>query len=218
MAKDLLRQAELHRPDEAQSFALSFLRHLQSGQHVIGTNFAYAMESNHNRRCLVRAMSAALQGFDGEAETTPSELHFLLEALCPALPKSLVLQAAATTIEHWQGTRLSADSPYALSSLSRAVQCHLLFDEWLKLVNELFHDDKNKPIAVEVSVLRQQVEDFHDRFKAIQQPPLSAMLSALSTDESAAKTVIFEKFCFDVFMSREVSAALDEIKAEQSLD
>lgn len=214
-AKDLLRQVEFHKPDDVIDFSVNYLKCVQSYNHVMGTNYSYVLESTHNRKALVFGIMEAFRGFDQDSEMSVSEFHFLVEALCIGFPKSLVLHAVTSTTEHSKGIALSSDSRYPISSLCRAVYCHILFDEWLKIVEDLFRAEGGKNQIIECGKLRSMMEDFHRKLpKALHQPPLSAIvyvLDAHSTGSRGHQDVSLDKFRREVFFSAPISVELNTI-------
>ena len=210
-AKDLLRQVEFHKPDDVIDFSISYLRFVQSNSHVVGTNFSYVLESIHNRKALVFNIMEGMRGFDHLGEISPSELHFLVEALCPGFPKNLILQAAMSTHEHCKGMFFGADSKYPIESLCRCVYCHILYDEWLKVIEELF--DHNRGHAVEYVKIRTTVEDLSRKLPtSLHQPPISAFFIVMDEINSRNCDVTFDSFKRELFSSVPVLLELGMIE------
>jgi hypothetical protein len=157
----------------------------------------------------------ALKGFDYQQEMSPSEFHFLIEALCPGFPKSLILHAATSTDEHLKGVLLSSDSKYKLASLCRAVYCHILYDEWLKVVEELFKNDGGKNHIMESGKIKSAMEDFNRNLpKSLHQPSLSAINNVLYMHDSVGRgshEMSFDKFRREVFSNVSINAELTVI-------
>lgn len=209
-SKDLLRQVEQQRPEDAIEFAISYFKQLQTCSHVMSTNYTYACETIHNRKSLVYCLMDSFKGFDSFSEITVTELHFLVEAVCPGFPKSLILQAATSTSEYLRGSSISLDTKYPLLSIVRGLYCHILFEDWLKVVDEFFREEGGKLLSVNSQKIKTKMEQLYNSLATtVYQPPLAAILGAVESVEAGKVIEItLDKFKRDVFTTPSMSAEL----------
>jgi hypothetical protein len=136
---DLYSQCSSKKPEEGVDFCVAYLKQVETCYHIVGCSFSYILESVHNRKSFLFCLLNSLKGFNANYEMSSSELYLLIEMLCPDFPKALLTEAALTLAE--QATpvaSLGEESKYAINVLSKAVVCNILYNEWLKAMEEGF--------------------------------------------------------------------------------
>lgn len=179
-ARDLKRQLEQNKPEDASDYAVNYLRMVQSCYHVVGTGFSYVLESNHNRKSLVFCLLDAFKEFSANHDTTCNDFFYLIEPLCPGFPKSLVFQACLT-LPSVSGD--NKESKYNIFALVQIISCQILFDEWLKLVEEYFRNENSRH-TISVNKAKSVIDEFQRNLPmSILQPRLSTLLAILDSQE-----------------------------------
>jgi hypothetical protein len=215
--KDLRRQNDLSKPEDAVDVAINFFKQILSCSHVVGTSWAYVIETIHNRKSLVYSLTESFKGFDDNYEITPNELFTCIEIVCPGFPKSIVLEAAMLTVSNINHLATLVDTKCIFIMLFRNVACYILYDEWIKSVEETFRND-GKGMFLATQKLKMKLEDFHRHLSpSVYQPLLSAVLMASEGESSSSvrpqysdnREISFDAFKKSLFKSSAVITELE---------
>lgn len=184
---DLMNQLSQVKPVDKIEFAQRFFKNLKSGTHVLGAPYSYVLESNHNRRCLIYCFMEAFQGF---VDMTVSAIDFfhMIESLSPNFPKSIVME----TVEALTDNKIVDDesnATFEFRILSNAVYCRIIYDEWLKLMDEFFQSQKNNPYHhyhTSTAKVKTQVDEFCTSVSLLVKQPPPEMVHAVLRDMEQA--------------------------------
>jgi hypothetical protein len=198
--RDLKRQIDQFKPDDNIEFGLNYFKQVQSCTHVVGTGYSYVLESLHNRKSLIYCLLESLKGFEEQPEITPNELFHLIESLCPGFPRSIVLEAAMLSVTNINHIAQLVDTKCSFLTLFRFVACFVLYDEWIKVIEECFRND-GKGMFLQCIKLKSKIEDYYRNLPmSINQPPLAAILAASEADAfSTSKSAYDKEVSFDAF-------------------
>lgn len=196
-SRDLKRQLEQYKPEDPSDYAVSYLKMVHSCNHVIGTGFSYVLESNHNRKSFVFCLLDAFKEFNPKHETTSNDFFYLIEPLCPGFPKSFVFEACLSL------PSISGDgkeSKYNIFALIQIISCQILFDEWLKLLDEYFRNENNKS-GISLNKAKSVVDEFQRNLPiSILQPRWTTLFGIMDSLDSVHTTEInfddFKKLVF----------------------
>jgi hypothetical protein len=194
--KDLVTQYD-PKSDDPIGQSISYLRHLSSCTHVVGSTFTYIQESTHNRKSFVYSFMKSLEGFEESYEITPVELHLMLEGLYPGFPRSVVLESALTALGSYSTAIVINEVKIPILTLARSVCFHVLYEEWLKVVEEVFKDE-GRAMGLGATRLRTKAEDLLRTLpRSMYLPPLAAILGAIDGIASADSSGSSSEVTFD---------------------
>ncbi|KAJ1429433.1 hypothetical protein B484DRAFT_395850 [Ochromonadaceae sp. CCMP2298] len=196
---DLKSKMAQSKPADRVAFAEKYFRKVHSCLHVVGMPYQQIVASNHNRRSFVHCL---IQSFSGFADTQMTALDFfhLIEALAPQFPRAVVLEISQCVPVAQYGSGGSHAS-YSFEDLSAGVFASILFDEWLRLMRDLFVDEGR----IGYSKLADKVREFHQSISpSIAQPPL-LILAAI---EGVEHDMSLEEFKQALFASPALRAEI----------
>lgn len=206
--RDLNAQVGGRKGDEALDFSIAYLKHMESCYHVVGANYSYILESVHNRKAFVFCLTNALQGFDARHEVTSSELYLIIESMCPDFPKTHLTEAVLTATEQYTSSTLSSDHRFPLGLLAKASMCHILYDEWLRALEEVFRAE-GKGLQLPLVRIKGRCEQVYRNLPpSCPQPPWAATQCAYDEVIKNGGELSFERFKKAVFGSEAVQAEL----------
>lgn len=184
--RDILSYVENNKTDNALDFSLSYFKAISSCQHIIGGNFPMVLESHHNRSSLIYLLIKAFQGFDDTYVLTINELHCLFETIIPGFPRTLMIEAAFMILDVDQRNKSTSiiEQKLRVKELLPIIYCYILYDEWLKFIEEVFRTD-GKNQLIPWNRLRLQLQDSPRNLpSSIQQPPQEAITAFIEVNDS----------------------------------
>ncbi|RYH13682.1 hypothetical protein EON65_35045 [archaeon] len=206
--KELYAQCSSKRVDEGIDICISHIKHLESGYHVVGANYTYILETVHNRKSFIYCFLSAIKGFDDGYEVTTNELYIIIETICLDFPKGLLMDAMLTTTEQYNNNTFSPDNKYPIATLARALICHILYDEWLKALEETFRND-GKAFTLSGTRIRSRCEQCYRNLpKFCPQPPYAATQTVYDEASKNGGELSFERFKKTVFNSEAVQTEI----------
>eukprot|EP01031_Cornospumella_fuschlensis_P040068 gene40068-48826_t len=206
--KELFAQCGNKRADEAIDLSVNHIKHLESGYHVVGANYTYILETVHNRKSFIYCLLRALKGFDDDYEVTTNELHIIIETLCPDFPKGLLTDAMLTATDQYNNNTFSPDNTYPIATLTRALICHILYDEWLKALEATFRDE-GKAFILSATRIRSRCEQCYRNLpRFCPQPPYAAMQVVYEEATKNGGELSFERFKKAAFNSEAVQTEI----------
>eukprot|EP01038_Epipyxis_sp_PR26KG_P014461 gene14461-19409_t len=195
---DLTNRALSIKPDNVNHFIQDYFQQVKSCLHVIGTDFRYVIESNHNRRSFVYCLIEAFLGFSENDELTAYDYYCIVELISPNFPKSIITDAIVALSSHNHVPMISNSSneseilnstiTYPFKELSIAVYFQLIYDEWIKLVEEFFSSENENPMVsnnvtnavISSSKIKSKITEFNHLFSlSFFQPPLEVVNMAV---------------------------------------
>ena len=127
-------------------FAQLYFQNVRTRHHIIGSDFSYVSECNYNRKSFVYCMIESFSGFADSDLISSIDMLQLIESIILKFPRSVVIEAALS-IENAGGDH-SHSSISAMSSvrfnfreLLSSICFHVVFEDWLKMVEKVFRDD-----------------------------------------------------------------------------
>eukprot|EP01039_Chlorochromonas_danica_P000092 gene91-99_t len=206
--RDLHAQCGQKKVEEGIDFSIAYLKQMESCQHVIGVNYRYVLESVHNRKSFVYNLLHALEGFEADMEVTSSEIHLIIESICPDFPRSLLTDAVLTATDQYSLNSLRSERKFPITDLGRAVICHILYDEWIKAIEEYFRME-GKGYVLSITKIRGRCEQcYYNLPLALPQPPLAALHLVLDEAARQGADISFEQFKKATFGSSAVQCEL----------
>lgn len=121
------------------------------------------------------------------------------------------MEAAISATENFLGNVLVSDNKYPILFLAKTLSCHVLYEEWLKLMEEMYRNE-GRNMILSIQRVRQKSEDFQRTLiRSIYQPPLCAVHSTLDSYEGARNggEISFERFKRGVIAHDAVAAELN---------
>jgi hypothetical protein len=166
--KDLMAQSNYLKPMDDFLFAQTYFEKVKSCNHIIGVDYSYILESNYNRRSFVNCLVEIFTGFNEKDELTTLDLFHMIETICPNFPRNIVMDASLAV----EATSTDPTTKkFYFGELSTAVYLHIIYDEWLKLMEIFFKEENTLGIATS-SRLKFQVLEFSTSFSlSFFQPP-----------------------------------------------
>ena len=119
---------------------------IRSRHHIIGSDYAYVTECNYNRKAFVYCMIESFSGFADNDLISSMDMLQLIESIILKFPRSVVMEAALS-IENAGGDHSfssvssSTSVRFYFRDMSSAICFHVLFEDWLKLVEKIFRDE-----------------------------------------------------------------------------
>lgn len=206
--RDLHAQTQAKKTEEGIDFSITYLKHLESCYHVVGTNYLYILESVHNRKSFIFCLSNALKGFPEDTELTSNELFLVIETLCPDFPRNLLTEAVLTAAEQYNSSTLSSDYKFPMRTLSRSIMCHILYDEWLKALEESFRSE-GRGFSMPLSKINSRCEQCQRNLPPSCPQPLWAAVQGVFDETGRNSTEMsFERFKRAVFGSEATQCEL----------
>lgn len=220
--KDLRRQLDQFKPDDSLDFTIHYFKQVQSCYHIIGTGYSYILESIHNRKALIFCLMESFKSLNNQpsSEITPNEIYYLIEQLCPGFPKSIVLEAAMLTVNNVNHIAALVETKCRFDDIFRNISCFILYDEWLKLLEEYFRND-GKGMFLSIMKLKIKLEEIYRNLStAIYQPSFTSSITAVDSDggpttptssslaRSHDREISFDQFKKNLFRSRGVASEL----------
>jgi hypothetical protein len=157
--------------------------------------------------------------FEASFETTPNEIFHLIEAVCPGFPKSIVVEASTLTLTNVNHLVQLLETKCNFRPLFRNIAFLILYDEWLKIIEEFFRND-GKGMFLSSSKLKTKLEEYSRNLPlSIYQPPLQAIQAAieveLSTSHSRSydKEISYDNFKKNLFSNAMVLNELERISS-----
>jgi hypothetical protein len=129
--------------EDFSGFAQHYFQNVRSRHHIIGSDYAYVTECNYNRKAFVYCMIESFSGFADNDPISSMDMLQLIESITLKFPRSVVMEAALS-IENAGGehsTSSSAAARFNFRDISSAICFHVLFEDWLKLVEHIFRDE-----------------------------------------------------------------------------
>lgn len=113
-------------------------------QHVLGADFSYMIQCNHNRRSFVNCCLDMYKNLGPETEVKVVDVHKLYCLICPNLSIAVVQEAAL-----YVNPTKASPPHYSYGDLQISFFFQIVFYAWLKLVSPLFHDEESrKPLLL----------------------------------------------------------------------
>ncbi len=134
------------------------------------------------------------------------EMFLLIETISPNFPKSIVMDAVLSIEISMTNAANINTAKFQFKDLSMAVYCQIMYDEWLKLMEEFFREESSLNY-VSVYRVKSQVEDFHNSLSSsFCRPSLTAVSNALdvTSANSADGDITFVHFRKCVFSNKAV--------------
>lgn len=205
------RHLEQFRPDDTVDYAISYFKKVQSCTHIVGTTYNYVLESIHNRKALIYCLTESFKGFDDQSEISPNEIYHFIESISPGFPKSVVLEAAMLVVSNINHIATLVDIKCSFELLFRNISCFILYDEWLKLIEEAFRSD-GKGMFLSIARLKLKLEEFYQVLPlSIYQPPWTAIQTVLEISAQNEKDLSFDHFKKRLFQNPAVAMELEAI-------
>jgi hypothetical protein len=192
--------------------AQNYFKQVCIGDHVVGTDFNFICETNHNRKSLVGCLIETFKGFPVDAELTAVEFFCMVETIIPNFPKSIVLEAAMCVKPVEVGS-YGSTTKYLTGKLSIAVYFHIIFEEWIKMMEDFFREETTLNV-VNIIKVKNQIKEFSITFPvSVSQPSLHCVMSSLdaaSSDWSCGE-ISFDDFKACLFASDLIAADIINI-------
>lgn len=209
--KDLTAHISSNKSEDPVSCAKTYFQQVSSGSHVIGTDYSYVIESNHNRKSLVYCLIKAFKNFPDNTELTAVEFFLLIESVVTSFPKSVVMESLIGIENITPGSPNSVSSKYQFKDIALAVYTQILYDEWLKLMEEFFREE-NTLNFVSIYRIKAQMEEFHNNYSTtIFQPSIAAVNSAMESTTAATSPdgdMTYDQFRKCLFLSKAIAYEL----------
>ena len=132
--------------EDFSGFAQHYFQNIRSRHHIIGSDYAYVTECNYNRKAFVYCMIESFSGFADNDLISSMDMLQLIESIILKFPRSVVMEAALS-IENAGGDHSfssvssSTSVRFYFRDMSSAICFHVLFEDWLKLVEKIFRDE-----------------------------------------------------------------------------
>lgn len=151
--------------------------------------------------CLIKAF----KNFPDNTELTPIEFYLLLESVVSNFPKSVVMESLMSIENNTPGSPNSVSSKYQFKDIALAVYTQVLYDEWLKLMEEFFREE-NTLNFVSIYRIKVQMEDLFNNYStSIFQPSMAAVNCAMEGTSAATSPdgdMTYEQFRKCLFSSK----------------
>jgi len=159
--------------DEAVDYAENYFRNVLSCHHVIGSEYSYICGSKYNRRAFVYCLKESFSSISDDEEITSADYQQLVDVLCPDVPRHIIYEAAYAV----EGVNSSSSqtTKYLHKNIRIAVFFHIVYEEWLKMVETFFREDG---ISGSVNLAKLRLFLDHSRVSIsphIDHPPKSAI-------------------------------------------
>lgn len=209
--KDLTAHISSTKAEDPVACAKNYFQQVSSGSHVIGTDYCYVIESNHNRKSLVYCLIKAFKNFPDNTELTAIEFYLLIESVVSNFPKSIVMESLMSIENMVPGSPNSVSSKYQFKDIALAVYTQILYDEWLKLMEEFFKEE-NTLNFVSIYRIKAQMEDLQNNYStSIFQPSMASVNSAMESTTAATSPdgdMTYDQFRKCLFTSKALAYEL----------
>lgn len=151
----MLDQVAVQKPDDAMEFCRLFFQRVNSMQHVIGADFSYMIDCNHNRRSFVHCCQDMFKNVSPGTDFKVSDMHKLYCLVCPDLSAAVVQEAAL----YISPTKMNP-THYSYGDLQISFFFQIVFYEWLKIVSPVFHNEETrKPLLLKADGVANTIQD-----------------------------------------------------------
>jgi len=172
--KDLIALAGNAKPDDFATLANQYFLNIRSRHHIIGSEYAYICECNYNKKSFVYCLTELSNGFTESDTITSADMLIFIESLVPKFPRSIVMEAALSV------DQIGSSTPrYLFRELATVVQFLVLYDEWLKLINDFFKDESAMNF-ISSHRLRSKLEEIDSTPMPMCRPSISHLQIVLS--------------------------------------
>jgi len=182
-----------------------------TGNHVLGMNYGYITSANFHRRAFVSCCIQAFSEFSDKQELTIFEAYHLLHLICPDFPRSLIEDAVAPFTSSIQSRTSSylQNLAYSLKSIQIAIFFHVLYEEWLKIVENYFQSGHSTILDVtsQCNRFQQHIQQYYSDNRLVQ-PAKEIIQEVLrqisgggrsgSASGSHATTTVYKELSYDV--------------------
>ena len=203
--KDLTAHVASNKNEDPVSCAKNYFQQVSSGSHVIGTDYTYVIESSHNRKSLIYCLIKAFKNFPDNTELTAVEFYLLIESIVSNFPKSIVMESLISIENTVPGSSNTVSSKFQFKDIAMAVYIQVLYDEWLKLMEEFFREE-NTLNFVSLYRIKAQMEDLQINYATtVFQPSLAAVHSAMEGTTAATSPdgdMTYDQFRKCLFVSK----------------
>ena len=190
--KDLSLQAvHIKSAEDFPSFAEQYFRNVRSRRHIVGTDYSYVSECNYNRKSFVYCMVESFSGFADFDLMTSVDMLQLIESIVSKFPRSIIMEAALSIDSASEITPVK----FTFRDLSTAIYFLVLFDEWLKLVGDIFREEGAMNV-LSTYRLKSKLEQIHSSSpSSLLRPPIISLNIAI--DEILNQNA--DEISFEVF-------------------
>jgi hypothetical protein len=152
----------MFKPDSTVDFAEQYFRKVQSRYHVINTDFSYVSACNYNRKSFIYCHLEASKGFTADYQITATDFFQIIEILTFNFPRSIVMDASLcidpislnSVSEGGDGNSSNQNQnsssivKYWFQQLSSSVHFYILYEEWMRGVEEFFRDECQGEVSI----------------------------------------------------------------------
>ncbi len=174
---------------------VNYFAKVQKCHHVVGADYAFISSTRHNRRSFIYLIIETCKTIPPNEELSSADYQQLLQMLCADIPSELV-NCAVLAIDPIEG--YSNPVRYYHQNLYVAVFFHIIYEKWLKLMEEYFIKEGNSNY-LQLIKLRIYVDEIATGNNFLEIPPTHAVEAVMNDISKVQQEVTFTNFRKELF-------------------
>lgn len=177
------------------SSCINYFTKVQKCHHVLGADYVFIGSTRHNRRSFIYLIIDTCKTIPPNEELSSTDYQQLLQMLCPDIPNELV-NCAVLSIDPIEG--YSNPVRYHHQNLCVAVFFHIIYEKWLKLIEEYFIKEGNSNY-LQLIKLRIYVDEVANGNNFIEIPPTHAVEAVINNISKVQQEITYTNFRKELF-------------------
>jgi len=174
---------------------VSYFTKVQKCHHVVGADYVFVSSTRHNRRSFIYLVMESCKTIPPNEELSSADYQQLLQMLCADLPSELI-NCAVLSIDPIDG--YSNPVRYHHHQLSVAVFFHIIYEKWLKLMEEYFIKEGSYD-HLQLIKLRIYIDELATGNNFIEIPPTHAVEAVANNISKVQQEVTYANFRKELF-------------------